>query len=187
MYFTLAPRPFITLCNLSAMSDASDCFRHVLYEHCTARPLVGMPHTCISGRILTPYTNHACQLIPNLADFTSVGFFWSLFLHVPIFSSLSRGIGVHMGRYHISYLAYYGLDPIALSTLSFKCTAYQPIALYLLTLSSLLPTSLPGYHTYIHPNKLQSHTRQPSLNPPQKRMIRQTLPKARLKIPQINP
>lgn len=31
-------------------------------------PFVGIPHTCLSESISTPYSNHACQLIPNLAD-----------------------------------------------------------------------------------------------------------------------
>jgi hypothetical protein len=37
------------------MPDASDCFLHVLYKHCTARPLVGMPHTPIPTMHVSSY------------------------------------------------------------------------------------------------------------------------------------
>jgi hypothetical protein len=55
-----------------------------------------------------PVIYHAClELILDFAD-TSVGSWLRprpLFLNVSSFSSLSRGTGVHMGIYHISYLA----------------------------------------------------------------------------------
>lgn len=56
-----------------------------------------------------PIIYHASlELIRDLVDCSSVGSIGRVipaFLNVSSFSSLSRGTGVHMGIYHISYLA----------------------------------------------------------------------------------
>jgi hypothetical protein len=159
------------------MPDASDCFRHVLYKHCTARPLVGMPHTPIPTMHVSPYRIWRMLLLSVLLlAFLTCTYFLIL---VPR-----------------DWRSYGKISHFVFSLLRFRpnCIVYSVLQVHSISAISPMsadttfpPSKVSSGVSYIHPNKLQSHARQPGLDSPQKRMIRQTLPKARLKIPQINP
>jgi hypothetical protein len=159
------------------MPDASDCFLHVLYKHCTARPLVGMPHTPIPTMHVSSYRIWwMSTLSVLLVAFLTCTYFLIL---VPrdwrSYGKISHFV-FSLLRVRPNCIVYFVLQVHSIS-------ANSPMSPH----TSFPPSKISSGVSYIYQNKLQSHTRQPRLNSPQKRMIRQTLPKARLKIPQINP